>query len=361
MIPIRALVVTSLAQALQRWNAAASTGMRGIITILDNASYPARQPSRPLLVRVPAGARLAIVAASWPLEEFPRGVVRRSARKTSPFHRRPHILANIWVTGQTGGVSGRLVLDGLLIEGEIQVRRGMLGKLEIRHCTVGAAAAGLTKGVRVRSGNESLAVSLHHSIVGSLQLNKAAGGAGIFDSIVGEDRSAGEDPAALPIVVDAQAADLDVARSTIFGRCRVRVLEAENSLLVGPAEASHRQEGCVRFCFAPLVSHVARRYRCAPDLGVEAEAAGLGRPLTLAEKAQVESGLRPRFTSSAYPSSAFGQLQLNCSEAIRSGAYGGGEMGAGFLLREPFRRANLDDALQEFLPFGLEAAALFPS
>lgn len=357
-------VVNTLGRALRRWNAAALPGMRGIVTVIDNATYPAKPPARPLLVRIPPGARLAIVAASWPLEDFPGGVVRRNMEGISATGRRPHILSRIWVTGEPGAPGdepGTLVLDGLLIEGEVAVRKGALGTLDIRHCTVGAGAAGLTKGVRVVSGNESLSVFLRHSVAGRLQMKKAAGGAGIFDSIVGEDRSAGEDPAALPLVVDAPDADLELARSTIFGRCRVRVIEAENSLLVGSAVAAHRQEGCVRFCFAPLASHVPRRYRCAPDLAVEAEAVRLGRALTPAEKAQVESGERPRFTRSAFPGSAFGQLQLNCSDAIRSGAFGGAEMGAGFMLGEPFRRANLADALQEYLPFGLEAAPLFIS
>jgi hypothetical protein len=36
-------------------------------------------------------------------------------------------------------------------------------------------------------------------------------------------------------------------------------------------------------------------------------------------------------------------------------------MGAGFSLGEPFRRANLIDAMREYLPFGLEAGPIFLS
>jgi hypothetical protein len=106
---------------------------------------------------------------------------------------------------------------------------------------------------------------------------------------------------------------------------------------------------------------VPRRYRCAPDLSLDAEAARLGRVLTPAERAEIANGDMSRFTESRFPASAFGQLSLGCPAAIRTGAEGGAEMGAGFGAGEPFRRANLADAMQEYLPFGLAAAPLFLS
>ena len=42
-----------------------------------------------------------------------------------------------------------------------------------------------------------------------------------------------------------------------------------------------------------------------------------------------------------------------------SGVQGGAEMGAGFSAGTPFRRANLADMLEEYLPFGVVAAPLF--
>jgi hypothetical protein len=357
-------VVDSLAVALQRWNAAATPGMRGIITIFDNASYTANLTTPTRRIRIPPGARLAIVAAAWPLVPLPGGVKRRDMRMLSAIHRRPHIRSDIWVIGEAGNPGdepGSLILDGLLVEGEVSVRPGSLGTLAIRHATIGASAAGLAAGIAVVGGNEALAVTLDHAIAGSVAMGAAGGGLAIHDSIVGEDRLAGEDPDSMTLVVNAPAADLDLARSTLFGRSQVRSIEAENGLLMGKAEAAHRQTGCVRFCFATLSSRVPRRYHCAPDLALEAEAKRLERDLTADEAAAIASGVYPRFTLSAFPGSAFGQLALNCSEWIRSGAFGGAEMGAGFMLREPFRRANLADALQEYLPFGLEAAPLYLS
>lgn len=357
-------VVDSLVAAVLRWNAVAAPGMRGIITILDNASYATNLATPTRAIRIPAGARLAIVAASWPLAELPGGIKRRDPNLISPIHRRPHVQSNMWVVGEPGGADdepGTLILDGLLVEGEVAVRDGALGRLEVRHSTVGAGAAGLAEGIRVVAGNEGLTVAVRSSIVGKVAMNAAAGGLGIFDSIVGEDRTSGEDPDAMTIVVQAPAADLELARSTLFGRCAVRAIEAGNSIIVGRANAAHRQTGCVRFCYAPLSSRVPRRYRCAPDLSLASAAVRLGRDLTPAERAEIANGDTPRFAESRFPGSAFGQLSLACPAAIRIGAEGGAEMGAGFGVGEPFRRANLADAMQEYLPFGLAAAPLFLS
>lgn len=368
-------VVGSLLAAIQRWNAEAVPGARGIITILDNASYASTNLATPTrAIRIPAGARLAIVAASWPLAELPGGIRLRDPNLISAIHRRPHIGSDLWVLGLPGGPNdepGELILDGLLVEGELaildqlmvqgQLVAGALGRLEVRHSTVGAGAAALANGIRVAGGNEALTVAVRGSIVGKVAMNAAAGGLGIFDSIVGEDRISGEDPDSMTLVVQAPAADLELARSTLYGRCAVRSIEAENSILVGRADAAHRQSGCVRFCYAPLSSRVPRRYRCAPDLSLEAAAARLGRDLTAAEKIQFANGDIPRFTDSRFGASAFGQLSLGCPAAIRIGAEGGAEMGAGFGAGEPFRRANLADAMQEYLPFGLAAAPCFLS
>jgi hypothetical protein len=358
------VVVESLAVALQRWNAAAVPGLRGIITILDNASYPANLTTPTRQIRMPAGARLAIVAAGWPLDTFPGGVSRRDMRAISAVHRRPHILSDIWAVGEAGAPGdepGSLILDGLLVEGDVVARPGTLGMLDIRHCTIGAAATGLAGGVKVVGANQALAVMLRASIVGRVVMGTAAGGLGIFDSIVGEDRVTGEDPDAMALIVESPEADLEIARSTVFGRAQIRSIEAENSILVGKAVAAHRQNGCVRFSYATLSSRVPRRYQCAPDCDLAAERERLGRNLTPAERALIVARVTPGFTATFYPASAFGQLTLSCSESIRSGAFGGAEMGAGFMLREPYRRANLVDALQEYLPFGLEAAPLFLS
>ncbi|MEP9359578.1 hypothetical protein [Sphingomonas sp. KR3-1] len=356
------IVVASLAAAIERWQQQAIAGTRGIILLLDNASYAEDLSAANHVVRIPAGARLAIAAADWPRVKLPGGVIRRDLAGLAPLYRRPHIQADIRVRGvppAAGEELGELVLDGLLVEGEVQVVAGTLGALSLRHCTIGAAATGLAKGVRVTSQNGELAVEIDHCIIGPVALDKAGGGLTIADSIVGEDRTLEADPDKLAVVIDALSADAEIARSTIFGRARIRSIEAENSLFMGTARAGQRQQGCVRFCYAPLTSRVPRRYRCQPDRALAAADQIPGVILSDAERTRIARSLAPIFTASAYPASAFGQLALSGPPQIASGGFGGAEMGAGFASGEPFRRANLSDMLDEFLPFGLTAAPLF--
>jgi hypothetical protein len=359
------VVVASLAEAIVRWNSAAVPGARGLIVLLDNASHTEDLSDAAHILRIPQGGALAITAAAWPAIEHDNGVVTRDLAALAPAHRRPHIRSDLRIrsavpnNGGDEGEGGELILDGLLIEGEVAVMAGRLGQLTIRHCTVGASAAGLAKGVRVISQNAGLAIEIDHCIAGSLACGAMDGMLTVRDSIVGEDRDLEADPDLLPLAIDAAATDAEIARSTIFGRMAVRSIEAENSLFLGTARAAQRQRGCVRFSYAPPTSRVPRRYRCQPDLAIAAAEQKAGAELSAAERTVVARGVQPIFTESTYPGSAFGQLAPACPGAVAAGAFGGAEMGAGFAAGEPFRRANLTDMLEEYLPFGLVAAPLF--
>ncbi len=354
-------VVATLAAAISRWNALATPGARGVITVMDSATYPQNLAVASRVIEVPASARLAIVAAGWPRVELGGGAFRRAPDKLSPINRRPHLRSNLRLRGTAGSgeTPGVLILDGLLIQGEIRIEDGDLGRLELRHCTVGAAAGELVKGVRVLAGNEPLRLVVDHTILGRADLGRAAGGGEICDSLLGEDRTADHDPTAVALVLDAPACDLEVARSTILGRATGRSLEAESSLFVGVVGIARRQGGCMRFCYAPLASRVPRRYRCAPDTSLAAESARLGRQLTVGERRAILARVVPQFASSAFGEDAFGQLALVCPPEISRGADGGAEIGVGFRAGDPFRLANLADALDEYLPFGLEAGVIF--
>lgn len=354
-------VVAALSAAIARWNAQAAPGARGVITVMDNATYSQNLAIASRVIQIPAGAKLAIVAAGWPTEDLGGGAFRRMATKLSPINRRPHVRSDLRVRGSAaaGETPGALILDGLLIEGEIRIEDGNLGRLELRHATVGAAAASLAKGVRVLAGNELLGLVADHAILGRIEMGAAAGGVTLCDAILGEDRTADPDPTAAPLLLDAPEADLTIARATLFGRATGRTLEAENAIFKGVVQVARRQQGCVRFSFVPVASRTPQRYRCAPDLSLSAEKARLGRDLMPAERAAIVMRIAPQFVSSAFGTDAFGQLALACPPEIAEGAEGGAAMGAGFRHGEPFRRANLQDALQEYLPFGLEAAVVF--
>jgi hypothetical protein len=74
---------------------------------------------------------------------------------------------------------------------------------------------------------------------------------------------------------------------------------------------------------------------------------------------EVAALIRPLFESRRYGDPGFGQLELRCAAQIRSGAESGAEMGAFEFLKQPQREANLRDALDEYLRFGLEAGLFF--
>lgn len=100
----------------------------GIIRIKDAATY-----CGDLSIIVPKGRCLKLIAANG---------------------YQPHIRGNVWIRGTataTDFQQGELVLDGLLVEGQVSVLPGNLEQLEIRHCTIVPGLGGL----RLRSSQPS--------------------------------------------------------------------------------------------------------------------------------------------------------------------------------------------------------------
>ncbi|WP_170332444.1 hypothetical protein [Ruegeria arenilitoris] len=173
----------------------------------------------------------------------------------------------------------------------------------------------------------------------------------------------------------APAGSLSMAGTTVFGHIFVRVMPlVSNSILRAgdaddtvPVQVLHRQEGCIRFSFVPLGSIVPRRYRCQPQLAIDAaiEAAeeASGAPLSSVLSAEISeriaTWLVPSFTAitSAHP--AYGQLREAAPIEIRHGAEDGGEMGVWHHLHAPQRETNLRIRLPEYLRFGLEAGLFY--
>ena len=350
-------IVSSLAEAISLWNAQAAAGSRGIIVILDNATYDEALTTPARLIKIPNGARLAIVAAAVPAEDKPGGLF--------PQGRRPFIASSIRVKGlaQPDEPRGILVVDGLLVEGEVTVIEGNLGELHLRHCSLGVSPTQLNRGVHVTTGNVGLSLCLDHVISGPLDAASVAGEVSVVCSVLGEDRDSDSDPATVPAVLTAPRADLRIESSTVFGRLSGRMLRASDSIFTGQLQVARRQEGCVRFCFVPDGSRTPRRYECAPDLTLARQAEAVkraeNRGLTDVERADIRARIQPRFTSRAFDAPAFARLAQVCPVEIREGGEGGAAMGAYHEIGEPFRRANLRDAIEEFLPLGLEAGAIF--
>ncbi len=331
-------VVTTMREAVRRWNDFAQNNAtpRGIITVLDNASYFETLTNNNR-IRLPKGARLAIAAAAWPLTEHDGGVKRRIPGQLSPMHRRPGLHGRLAIDADDAGedTAGSLVIDGLFITDTISAKPGGdLGTLRLYNCTTGATGPELKRGIVSTAGNTRMSLVLDRCIVGKIKLPHATGTVEITRSIIAEDLSADTGGNGNNVMVlRAPQMDLTIAGSTLFGRTTCRTIHAENSILTGTIAVEHHQNGCVRFCYVKQTSALPRRYRCVP-------------------RASDDPKPRPVFVSTRFQDSGFGQLNLCTPLTILEGAEDGMEIGVGYANRDPARRANIRDAVQEFSPFG---------
>jgi hypothetical protein len=328
----------SLAKAIEAWNQHVASSPQGesapfgLIALMDNSTYPDSLPT----IEIPAGTKLAIVAADWPEVETPdaSGRKKRELGEIAPDNSRPHIWGDVSVHGTAGNdisEASELVLDGLLVEGKLTVSTGALGSLRLAHSTLVPGKGGLEIG----SQNDRLGVSLDRSICGPMVLPDSVPRLNLVDCIVGR----GGDGSA----IIAPGAAVEVETSTVLGNTNVSRVAASNSIFTRNVMVSRRQSGCVRFCYLPLDSLVPRRYRCQPD-----DTGSSGRVV-------------PQFTSVTYGQPGYGQLTPTCPAEISAGADDEGEMGAFHFLQQVQRVKNVRTSLDEYLRFGLEAGIVFVS
>jgi hypothetical protein len=273
---------------------------------------------------------------------------------------RPTLLGDI-VVGTTK--LSRLVIDGFLIAGTVTVQ-GALAELVIRHCTLipgvtlKADGAPATPTAPSLTATASTQVILARSITGPIRIPAGLAELTITDSIVdAPERTDGKPRVALAAPPSGGQAEgkqagpaTTIERSTVFGLVNVHELRLGSSSIFagGPLISERRQEGCLRFsAFEPDGSRTPRRFRCQPDMALEAAAPG-------ADLGLVAAGVRPRFTSRQYATPAYAQLADGGPAEIASGGEDGSEMGAFHHLYQPQREANLRIRLEEYLPFGLE-------
>lgn len=369
----RSPVVGDLASAIGAWNtyAASTVNPAGIITLLDSASYIEDLSVEGLEITIPAGARLAIVAAAWPDNGLIiDGEPQRPRGYLAPDSRRPHVRANLRVLGSAAeeGQAGELLLDGVLLEGQVQVLSGNLGPLTLCHCTLGASGSGLNSALVVETAggsgevinNANLVISLDHCICGPLALPDTVATLTVNDSIVAEDRLAEGHALTSTTAIAAHGADASIQCSTVYGTVALRTLSASNCIFTGDLSITRRQQGCVRFSYVPPASRTPRRFRCQPDYALHLRAEFLQvDELDPAEISAVQGRVQPDFTSSRFGDPSFSQLSLRCAAEITTGADDGAEMGVFYSLKQPQREANLRGALDEYLRFGLEAGIFY--
>jgi hypothetical protein len=332
-------IFPSVAAAVNAWNSLPVTPIPtvGSIAILDSRTY-VHNLTGSQEIKIPTGSQLLIFAADLPGTELKSAV---------PSEQRPHLRGPISVNGTAAqtDIGGELILNGLLIEGDVAVAAGYLGGLRIDHCTVVMASGAPKLTVASSSAdNGQLVVRVERSICGAINLPPSVKQLQVKESIV----DGGGGPA-----IQAPGARADLESSTFVGRIdRVRMLEASNCIFTGTVISELRQAGCVRFCYLPAASVTPRRYRCQPDLALQ------GITNAMAENA-IRQRIEPAFTSDDYGQPGYAQLKLTVPSEITAGADDGAEMGAFRFLQQPQREANLASSLDEYLRFGLEAGIIY--
>jgi hypothetical protein len=282
----------------------------------------------------------------------------------------PHLRGSITITG--AAPKGAVRLSGLLVEGAVTVEDA-LGVLRLTHTTLvpggaidGPPPATAPPSVIAPSNDAPLDCQLIFSVSGPLRLSQVEGSRlWLLDSIV--------DGAGAPSVCGANgladpAPQAWIERSTLIGESHFwQILTATEALFDSHVITDHRQQGCMRFSFAPYLSSTPRRYKCQPDGEIAAEiaraAAKKGASLSQAETDaithRVTSRLLPSFTARAYGQPGYLQLAFACPRQISQGAEDGSEMGVYGHLKQPQRLKNLQIRLEEYLPFSREAAIVF--
>jgi len=343
-------------QSLQAELTAAQAG--GIVQIDDSGRY-----AETLSLNLPAAAKVEVRAAN---------------------EQRPTLVLNgDWTITLAPGAE--LTLNGLLITGG-RVRINAAGGdgtrlLRLRHCTLVPGLSLTREGEPVSPSAPSLVieregttVEIDHCVVGGIRAVDSTEFS-IAHSLVDATAPTGVAYSAL----DGLGAGgvLSIVNCTVMGKVHTKRLDlASNTIFASaltggdswnhPVWSEQNQQGCCRFSFVPLNSIVPRRYRCQPDLAVEAALLEADQPkgsltgseakaITLATQARV----RPAFTARRYGQAAYGQLAGHCPEDIRRGADDESEMGVFHDVFAPQREDNLKIRLQEYLRFGLEAGVFY--
>ncbi|MEO3807257.1 hypothetical protein [Nonomuraea sp. B1E8] len=305
-------IAAGLAAAEASWAAAGNTTLDGtyVVSIADSATYPGD-----LAVTVPAGTRLVLVAATWPARRLPGGeVLAPVPGRYAPGGLRPHLRGTLRIDG---GPGSSVVVDGLLIEGDLVVEPGRLGHLTVAHTTVtGALRAGSTTG--------RLHLRLSRSMVGEVELARTVPLLSVDTSVL--DATAGGDAA-----LTGEGVHACLEGTTVRGAVRVRSIDASSCVLDGPLEVADRQVGCLRFSYVAPGSRTPRRYRCVPA-----------------------DGALPAYAATDPASPAYPALAGSCSASIREAGEYGAEPGVHHHLRRPLRLRAAQRQLDPYRPAGIE-------
>jgi len=356
--------VATLAAALADWAAltpvlpAGSPGRRGMIVLARCDREAAAGSPADFPVAIHPGTELHIVSAQWRDKKTGPGVVdnpnRRGfvVRKARRFTADGRLRVTASAPPPAGGRPGVLIVDGLEVTAGLSLAAGALSQLAVRHCTLRSpAAAALETTAALRQAD----IRIDRSIVGRIRLDfgagPAAGTLAVSGSLVSADGFAGD-------AITAATIDAGLKDVTILGGSAFKSLEATNVIFAGPALVTRRQTGCVRYSSIAPDSKMPKRFRCQPDLAIQAAEARKGSPLTAAERSAATLGVTPIFLDTGLNEPTAAMLHPLTSAGIASGGEGDCEMGVFAPSAERLRMSNIESLFDDYVPFGLEAGLI---
>jgi hypothetical protein len=248
------VVCTTLTEAITDWQTEPA-GTIGVIAVVDSRSYV-----EDLAVAIPSGSELTIAALAWPQAETADALTELHLSDAVPADRRPHLQGTLTVTGAAGpadSLPGELSLDGLLVEGDLTVAAGDLGRLALRHTTVvpGAGSLAVDPPTANDDNNGHLVIELTRAITGPITVPEQGPELDLAVSIV--DGVGGT-------AIDADLASAALDQVTVLGPVTVEQLSASDCVMAGQVTVARQQAGCLRFSYVSQDAVAPRRYGASP-------------------------------------------------------------------------------------------------
>ena len=300
-------VYTSLKKAIEDRS---NNPYKGTIRIIDNGTY--LLPEGPILL--PDNAHLHIEAANGA---------------------RPSLVGDLHL--RVVGNGAKLSLNGVLLDGSIRVENTVDGSLElaIEHTTLVPKAGRDSLTATLGPDTFALNFTAKHSICGAIRAEAGILVLQITDSIVDGGISDKLQDANSPAYLVGH-----FERATVLGASVVRELtEASDSIFAEPIIVRQRDAGQVRYSYFSEGSRTPPAFRCIREW-------------------QDGRHILPRFSSTRYGDPAYCRLGDQCLDLLQ-GAENGSEIGVWHHLGQARRLANLQSALENFLPFGMEPVLHF--
>lgn len=227
-----------------------TAGSTTVVSIADPGTW-----RDPVAVEVPDATRLVLVAATWTPRRLAGGAMAPAVPGVyAPDGMRPVLRGDVTVTGRDGAA---VVLDGVVVLGDLVVHADGMTAVTVSQCTVTGSVRVLDAG---EAGANGLTVRVLRSLVGRLELADTVPAVEVVESAVSPEVGG---LAPTGATVTARGAHLAVTGSTVRGDVACRTLEGTDALLDGTVVVAHRQVGCLRYSHVGAGSRVPRQFQPA--------------------------------------------------------------------------------------------------